>query len=209
MQDMATHPGNEKDVLDQARAGNHAAFEALIRPYHRYLYRRALRMTRNEEDAEDVVQDALLKAYRKLDQFQGSSRFHTWVMRIVINEALMKLRRRRSNPETESLEAPHVGQEQFEGYCSCAPNEQPDKQLYRAELQDILRRAFAVLSPSMGAAFVLRHLEGYSQREVATMLGLSLPATKSRLLRARRGLSNQLSETLGHARPGSRIGTEG
>lgn len=193
---MAIHLTNEKFVLDQARAGDGAAFEALIGPYHNNLYRRALQMTRNEEDAEDVVQDAEFKAYRRLDQFEGSSRFYTWVMRIVINEALMKLRKRRFNRETESLEPLLTGEKRGEICWSRAAGDQPDIYYSGVELRSILNRAMVGLSPSLSSTFLLCYLEGYSPREVSAMLGLSVPAIKSRLLRARRRLHKRLKSVL-------------
>ncbi|HEV2231998.1 MAG TPA: sigma-70 family RNA polymerase sigma factor [Terriglobia bacterium] len=187
---------DEKFVLAQARTGSGAAFEALIGPYHHSLYRRALKMTRNEEDAEDVVQEAELKAYCRLDQFQGSSRFYTWVMRIVINEALMKLRKRRFNHETESLDAVTVGDKYLEICRTHHPSDQPDRHYTGVELQSILNRALSGLSPSLSSTFLLCYLEGYSPREVASMLNLSVAAIKSRLLRARRRLSKRLKTLL-------------
>jgi RNA polymerase sigma-70 factor, ECF subfamily len=193
---MAPHLANEKIVLDQARAGDSTAFEALIGPYHHRLYRRALKITRNEEDAEDVVQDAELKAYCRLDRFQGSSRFYTWVTRIVINEALMKLRKRRSNRETESLEPVLIGKNQVEICRTSSPDEQPETYYVGVELRGILSGALAVLSPSLSAPFLLCFLEGYSLREIAALLGLSVPAIKSRLHRARNILSKRLRAML-------------
>jgi RNA polymerase sigma-70 factor (ECF subfamily) len=187
---------DEKFVLAQARTGSGAAFEALIGPYHHSLYRRALKMTRNEEDAEDVVQEAELKAYCRLDQFQGNSRFYTWVMRIVINESLMKLRKRRFNHETESLDAVTVSDKYLEICRTHHPDDQPDRHYTGVELQSILNRALASLSPSLSSTFLLCYLEGYSPREVASMLNLSVAAIKSRLLRARRRLSKRLKTML-------------
>jgi len=193
MEHMATQMADEKFVLDQARAGNGAAFEALIGPYHHNLYRRALQMTRNEEDAEDVVQDAEFKAYCRLDQFEGSSRFYTWVMRIVINEALMKLRKRRFNRETEPLGPLLTGEKKLEYYWTRVSGDRPDLYYSGVELKSILNRAMLGLSPSLSSTFLLCYLEGYSPREVADMLDLSVPAIKSRLLRVRRKLCKRLS----------------
>src|SRR5579863_8986412 len=159
---------DEKFVLAQARAGSGAAFEALIGPYHHSLYRRALRMTRNEEDAEDVVQDAEFKAYCRLGQFQGDSRFYTWMMRIVINESLMKLRQRRFNRETESLDPLLIGELRPEINRSPHPIEQPDKYYNPVELQAILDRALASLSPPLSSTFLLCYVEGYTPREIAS-----------------------------------------
>src|SRR3954454_8390247 len=87
----------ELALVEAARAGDVSAFEQLIRKYDRNVFRIANHITQNREDAEDVVQDAFLKAYQKLDQFQGNSKFYTWIVRIAVNEALMKLRKRKSD----------------------------------------------------------------------------------------------------------------
>lgn len=193
---MTSVPANEKVVLDQARTGNGAAFGTLIEPYHHSLYRRALLMTRNREDAEDVVQNAEWNAYRRLNQFQGRSRFDTWMMRIVVNEALMRLRERRFNRETESLEPILMGEKQLEICRNRNPGGGPDRYYAGVELRSILNRAFAGLSPSLSSTFLLCKWEGYSPREVASILDLTVPAIKSRLLRARRRLSKRLKVLL-------------
>src|ERR1700681_2666963 len=94
---MATHLSGETELVAAARSGDAEAFGLLIGHYYRNVFHLALRITRNHEDAEDVLQEASLKAYRNLKQFQGNSRFYTWLVRITMNEALMKLRKRRSD----------------------------------------------------------------------------------------------------------------
>lgn len=132
---------NEDFVLAQARAGSGQAFEELIGPYHHSLYRRALKMTNNEEDAEDVVQDAEWKAFCRLRQFNGTSRFYTWMMRIVINESLMKLRKRRFNMETEALDSVLWGGKHLEVYWGRHPGDRPDRSYASIEFNNILSRA--------------------------------------------------------------------
>jgi len=189
---MGVALANEEFVLAQARAGSGTAFEALIGPYHHSLYRRALKMTNNEEDAEDVVQDAEWKAFCRLHQFHGSSRFYTWMMRIVINESLMKLRKRRFNMETESLDTVLWSGKYLETHWNRRPGERPDHSYTAIEFQNILNRALSTLSPSLSSTFTLCYVEGYTPREVASMLDLSVAAIKSRLLRARRRVSKRL-----------------
>src|SRR3970040_310356 len=96
---MPTHLENEVTLVAEARAGSNDAFTTLLRQYDRNIYRLALNITGNQEDAEDVMQEAFLKAYTHLDRFQGNSRFYTWLVRIAVNESLMKLRKRRGNTE--------------------------------------------------------------------------------------------------------------
>lgn len=189
---MGVALGNEEFVLAQARAGSGQAFEELIGPYHHSLYRRALKMTNNEEDAEDVVQDAEWKAFCRLGQFQGSSRFYTWMMRIVINESLMKLRKRRFNLETESLDSVLWGGKHLEFHWDRHPGDRPDRSYTSIEFNNILNRALSGLSPSLSSTFTMCYVEGYTPREVASMLDLSVAAIKSRLLRARRRVCRRL-----------------
>ncbi|HEV2495411.1 MAG TPA: sigma-70 family RNA polymerase sigma factor [Terriglobia bacterium] len=116
--------------------------------------------------------------------------------RIVINEALMKLRKRSSNRETESLEPLLTWKKQLEICRTSSPDEQPEKYYDSVELRSILSGALAVLSPSLSAPFLLCFLEGYSLREIAALLGLTVPAIKSRLRRARHILSKRLRRVL-------------
>ena len=95
---MPTHSDNEDVLVEEARAGNANSFTTLINQYDRHIYRLALNITGNQEDAEDVLQETFLKAYTNLGQFQGNSRFYTWLVRIAVNEALMKLRKRGGPP---------------------------------------------------------------------------------------------------------------
>lgn len=193
---MGVTLANEEFVLAQARAGSGKAFETLISPYHHSLYRRALKMTNNEEDAEDVVQDAEWKAFCRLSQFQGNARFYTWMMRIVINESLMKLRKRRFNMETESLDSVLWSGKHLEFDWGRGPAERPDCSYTSIEFKNILNRALSGLSPSLSSTFMLCYMEGYTPKEVASMLDLSVAAIKSRLLRARRRVGCRLRAIL-------------
>ena len=138
------------------------------------------------------MQDAFLKAYQKLDQFQGNSKFYTWLVRIAVNEALMKLRKRKAS-KTVSIDEDVETDEGF------VPREVTDwspnpEQLYKqAELGDILEKTIHGLPAGFRTVFVLRDVEGLSTEETAEALGLSIPAVKSRLLRARLQLRERLS----------------
>src|SRR5436305_5123791 len=183
---------DEMVLVNAAKAGDVGAFEELIRRYDRNVFRIAQHITQNREDAEDVVQDAFFKAYSNLAQFQGQSKFYTWLVRIAVNEALMKLRRRK--PErTVSLD------EEIKTEDDSVPREVADwspnpEQMYnQAELRDILTRTIQGLPPGFRTVFVLRDVEGLSTEETAQALELSIPAVKSRLLRARLQLRERLS----------------
>ncbi len=183
---------DELALVQAAKAGDVSAFEELVRRYDRNVFRIAQHITQNREDAEDVVQDAFLKAYGNLAQFQGQSKFYTWLVRIAVNEALMRLRRRRpermvSLDEDVKTEEDTMPRE----VADWSPN--PEQQYGQAELRDILGKTIQGLPPSFRTVFVLRDVEGLSTEETAEALGLSVPAVKSRLLRARLQLRERLN----------------
>ncbi len=182
----------EMALVQAAKAGDISAFEELVKRYDRNVFRIAQHITQDREDAEDVVQDAFLKAYENLDQFQGQSKFYTWLVRIAVNEALMKLRRRR--PErTVSLDQEVVTEEDSipREVADWSPN--PEQLYTQAELRDILTKTIQGLPASFRTVFVLRDVEGLSTEETAEALDLSIPAVKSRLLRARLQLRERLN----------------
>ena len=179
-------------LVDSARGGDVHAFETLVNKYDRQIFRIAQHITQNREDAQDVVQDAFLKAYEKLDQFQGNSKFYTWLVRIAVNESLMRLRKRRTGKmvsidddiETEEGSVPR-------DLADWSPN--PEQNYGQAELAEILRKTIQGLPHGFRIVFVLRDVDGLSTEETAETLGLSVPAVKSRLLRARLQLRERLS----------------
>jgi len=154
----------------------------------------ALNITSNKEDAEDVLQESFLKAYTNLGRFQGNSRFYTWLVRIAVNESLMKLRKRRSDRQVsldEKLETEDDG---------LLPREivdwgdNPEQRYAKTEWQEILAEATQTLEPAFRTVFTLRDVEQLSTEETAEALGLSVPAVKSRLLRARLKLRQRLNK---------------
>src|SRR6201993_2106018 len=182
---------DELALVRAAKSGDVGAFEELVKRYDRNVFRIAQHITQNREDAEDVVQDAFLKAYSNLEQFQGQSKFYTWLVRIAVNEALMKLRRRR--PErTVSLDEDIKTDEDSlpREVADWSPN--PEQQYTQSELREILSKTIQGLPPSFRTVFVLRDVEGLSTEETAAALELSVPAVKSRLLRARLQLRERL-----------------
>jgi len=191
---MPTHLDNEDVLVAEARAGNADSFATLINQYDRHIYRLALNITGNPEDAEDVLQDSFLKAYSNLGQFQGDSRFYTWLVRIAVNEALMKLRKRRG-ASWVSLDEAGEGDDR-----SLMPREvedwteNPERSYAKTELRNILNQAIEKLEPQFRTVFVLRDVEDFTTDETARMLGLSVPAVKSRLLRARLKLRELLNK---------------
>src|SRR5205809_662652 len=183
---------DELALVASAKAGDVGAFEELVKRYDRNVFRIAQHITQNREDAEDVVQDAFLKAYSNLGQFQGQSKVYTWLVRIAVNEALMKLRRRRpermvSLDEEVKTEDDSLPRE----VADWSPN--PEQQYNQAELREILSKTIQGLPAGFRTVFVLRDVEGLSTEETADALDLSIPAVKSRLLRARLQLRERLS----------------
>ena len=190
---MSEPVSDELALVASAKAGDVTAFEELVRRYDRNVFRIAQHITQNREDAEDVVQDAFIKAYTNLKQFQGQSKFYTWLVRIAVNEALMKLRRRRpertvSLDEEIKTEDDSVPRE----VADWSPN--PEQQYKQAELREILDKTINGLPASFRTVFVLRDVEGLSTEETAEALELSIPAVKSRLLRARLQLRERLNK---------------
>jgi RNA polymerase sigma-70 factor (ECF subfamily) len=183
---------DELALVQSAKKGDVSAFEELVRRYDRNVFRIAQHITHNREDAEDVVQDAFLKAYSNLDQFQGQSKFYTWLVRIAVNEALMKLRRIKPGRTVSLDEDVKTDEDSLpREVADWSPN--PEQQYNQAELRDILTRTIQGLPTSFRTVFVLRDVEGLSTEETAEALDLSIPAVKSRLLRARLQLRERLN----------------
>lgn len=184
--------GEELALVTAAKGGDVGAYEQLVRKYDRNVFRIANHITQNREDAEDVVQDAFLKAFQHLDRFQGNSKFYTWLVRIAVNEALMRLRKRR-NAKTVSIDEDVETEEGSmpREVADWSPN--PEQQYGTSELNEILTKTINGLSPGFKTVFVLRDIEGLSTEETAEALGLSVPAVKSRLLRARLQLRDRLN----------------
>ncbi len=193
IQTKVNEPASEElSLVQAAKKGDVGAFGELVKRYDRNVFRIALHITQNREDAEDVVQDAFLKSYENLEQFQGQSKFYTWLVRIAVNEALMKLRRRR--PERMVSLDQEVQTEEDSMPREVADWSPNPEQLYnQAELRDILGKTIQGLPPSFRTVFVLRDVEGLSTEETAQALELSVPAVKSRLLRARLQLRERLN----------------
>jgi len=188
---QATPIDNEAIYVAAAKAGDVAAFEDLVNRYERKIFRLAQHITQNTEDAQDVSQEAFLKAFEHLPDFQGNSRFYTWLVRIAVNQALMKLRKRRT--KEVSLD------EDIETEDNFMPREiedwgpSPEQHFAQGELAGILSRVIGELDPAFRLVFQLRDIDELSTEETAEALGLSVPAVKSRLLRARLKLREKLN----------------
>lgn len=183
---------DETSLVAKAKAGDPAAFAELVTHYDRRVFRMAKQITQNDEDAEDVLQETFLKAYSHLDDFQGNSKFYTWLVRIAVNEALMKLRKRRSD-KTVPLDDPIDTGEDVVAREIAVWDENPEDTYSREELGKILDDAVQGLKPAYRTVFILRDIEEMSIEETADALNLSISAVKSRLLRARLQLRERLT----------------
>ena len=183
---------DESGLVAKAREGDGAAFNELVGRYSRKIYRLAKHITQNDEDAEDVLQETFLKAYEHLGDFQGQSKFYTWIVRIAVNESLMKLRKRKSD-RTVPLDEPVDTGEDTVVREIAVWEENPEQRFSREELGQILDEAVESLRPTFRTVFVLRDIEELSTEETAEALGISVPAVKSRLLRARLQLREKLT----------------
>jgi RNA polymerase sigma-70 factor (ECF subfamily) len=162
----------EISVVRLARAGDAEAFRELVESYSPKLFRLAYRITGDEATAEDVVQEAFLRAYRSLGRFDERAQFGTWLHRIAVNAALEMVRKRQRQP-SQSSEDPHP-----------SPDPGPDRIALGLEVERAVRSALADLSPMERTAFVLRHFEGRSIAEICEQLGLGVSAGKQAIFRA-------------------------
>jgi RNA polymerase sigma-70 factor (ECF subfamily) len=183
---------DEAALVAQAQRGGVDAFTELVNRYESNIFRLARHITQNPEDAEDVLQETFLKAYEHLEDFQGNSKFYTWLVRIAVNQSLMKLRKRKSDASV-SLDDPFdTGEETLTREIAVwDPN--PELTYSREEIRAILEKAVESLPPTFRAVFALRDIEELSTEETAAVLNLSIPAVKSRLLRARLRLREKLT----------------
>ena len=186
---MATakmEPEIEAALIERVRGGEHEAFYDLVRPHERGIYLAALSVLNNDADAEEVVQEAILKAFKALPRFRGDARFSTWIIQITINEARMKLRKDRRHLY-DSLDEPRRGEDEGDYVPRDFADwrEIPSEALETARLRQALRRALDSLSPKYRQVLVLRDVEHLNIAETAKLLGITEAAVKTRLLRAR------------------------
>jgi RNA polymerase sigma-70 factor (ECF subfamily) len=189
---MSSSKPSENFSLEALRNGDRNEFSRLVEAYYGMIYRLAIKMVGNPQDAEDILQETFIKAFRHLNDFDGRSSLSTWLYRVATNEALMFLRRKR--PEQVSIDEPVDTAEgemepvQIVDWCCL-----PEQELLSSEARLHLDRAIDVLSPSLRVVFVLRDIQGLSTLETSEVLNLSETAVKTRLSRARLRLREELS----------------
>lgn len=185
------------DLVERSRNGETTAFDQLVQLYKDRIYNYVARMVHDPIEAEDIAQEAFVKAYRNLPSFRGASTFQTWLYRIASNLTIDSVRRRRRRENTCSLDAPldtdegQMPREQEDHHC---PG--PVRNLETAELQRQVHRAIQQLSPKLRSVVVLYELQGLSYEEIATILGCPLGTVKSRLFNARMELKTRLQDIL-------------
>ncbi|MGI9101609.1 MAG: sigma-70 family RNA polymerase sigma factor [Terriglobales bacterium] len=188
---IAGQDASEAALVQAARGGDVDAFGALVKRYDRQVFRIVRHMTKHPEDTEDIVQDAFVKAFSHLKQFEGRCRFSTWLVRIAVNDALMRIRRQQRVPMLP-LALPGRGERDEVEVDVCDPCADPEKRYCDDELKRVLTAAINALRPTLRAVFVLRDMEGLSVRETAGVLGITGGAVKARLFRARGRLRRTL-----------------
>jgi RNA polymerase sigma-70 factor (ECF subfamily) len=191
--DNADH--SDEHVIEQVLGGQTALFELLMRRYNERVYRAARSIVRDDQEAEDVMQQAYVNAFTHLRQFNRSARFSTWLTRIAINEALARVRRR-GRYEAFDDEVANV-----DPATSVNSSENPERQAFAGELRGLLEWAIDALPGGMREVFVLRDVEGMSTVEVAECLGVSEDVVKTRLSRGRAALRQLLMERTGATAP--------
>jgi len=182
----------ERDLISNVQRGHHELFYELVRPYERRVYAAALAILRNEHDAEDAAQEAMLKAFANIRQFRAEARFSTWLIQITVNEALMRRRRERTVP-MEGLDDRRDEESEYAPREFADWREIPSEALERKEVRQRLAEALATLDRKYREVFMLRDMEHLNIQETAEALGITVASVKTRLLRARLMLRDLLA----------------
>lgn len=198
-----TQPADREEavLIQRLRAGDHDAFDQIYRRHVSMVYRQAVRLMGNDAEAEEVAQEVFLAIYQKAKTFRGESAFSTWIYRLTVNMALTRLRRRGRREEVSFDD--HLPRFQEDGHHQVRPvadwSHEVDAPLAQKEVRRILQQAIDQLSPLDKAVVVQSDLDGVANREIGENLGLSVPAVKARLHRARLFLRGRVAVHLGHS----------
>jgi len=210
-----SRPGRETDdrlvaktedevLVARARAKDVGAFEELVERYQDKLYRLAMRFVRNETDAQEILQEAFLSAWKNLPSFEGRAQFGSWMYRVTVNAALMLLRSRNRHPEVDVDEIEPIALSEAVDQASQVTgnlgdwSQRPDNQLQSEELRNHIQKSVDALPAGLRTVFLLRDVEELSTEDTAEMLGLSVPAVKTRLHRARLTLREAIGRYFAH-----------
>jgi RNA polymerase sigma-70 factor (ECF subfamily) len=189
-------PADEVELLKQARRHDPAAVRLIIQQQNRRLYRIARSIVRNDDEAEDVLQEAYVRAFTRLSTFRGEARFSTWLTRIVINEALSRLRHRRLSLDLGTITA-HKTRAQIIPFPHSSAPLDPEALMAQHEIRALLEQAIDRLPDGFRLVLVARLVEGLSTEDTAELLGIRLETVKTRLHRARQLLRRDLEEQIG------------
>jgi RNA polymerase sigma-70 factor (ECF subfamily) len=195
-QERAQNRAVEMDLIREAQSGSRAAFDALVRQYEHQVLRLALHLTGSEHDAEDIYQEAFLKAYRYLGNFRFECSFYTWIYRIVTNLCLDQLRRRKTRREDHAVVLDRSGDE-IDLLASVSDNRSfsnPARELDRKVLGERIQNALGKLTPRERMVFELKHYQGLRLRTIGEMLSTTEETAKNTLFRATKKLRAQLAE---------------
>ena len=195
-QDRMQGRAEEADLIREAQAGSRAAFDALVRQYEHQVLRLALHLTGSEHDAEDIYQEAFLKAYRYLGNFRFECSFYTWIYRIVTNLCLDQLRRRKTRREDNAVIVDRSGEE-IDILATVSDNRSfsnPARELDRKVLGERIQAALEKLTPRERMVFELKHYQGLRLRTIGEMLNTTEETAKNTLFRATKKLRTQLAE---------------
>jgi len=181
----------DNSLVEQFRLGNSESFEILLRKYEAKVYNLAIRLTRNTEDAEEVLQDVFVTVYRKIESFEGKAKFSSWLYRVTVNAAFMKLRKRKQDHSIllDDLIS-QINNKSLHDVKSSSSKS--DYMTVSKEMRDMIEGAISKLPGDYRAVFILRDIDGLSNKEVGEILNLTIPAVKSRLHRSRLMLRKRL-----------------
>jgi RNA polymerase sigma-70 factor, ECF subfamily len=182
----------ERELIASVQRGQQELFYELVRPYERRVYAAALAILRNEQDAEDAAQEAMLKGFKNIQQFRAEARFSTWLIQITVNEALMRRRRERTVP-MEGIDDRRDEESEYAPRDFADWREIPSEALERKEVRQRLAQALSTLDRKYREVFVLRDMEQLNIQETAEALGITVASVKTRLLRARLMLRDLLA----------------
>lgn len=188
----------DTDLVARAASGDDAAFERIMRRHNRLLFRTARSILKSDAEAEDALQEAYLRAWRSLGSFRAEARLSTWLVRIVINESLGRLRRR--SAQVLALDATiDLGDVSMEDVMAGNPDEQPERTAMRTELRALMEACIDALPEAFRTVFMLRAVEELSVEEVSAALGLPEATVRTRFFRARGLLREGLARDIDHA----------
>ena len=202
MQETAARNASEQELVARAAGGDEAAFEGIMRRYNRLLFRTARSIVKSDAEAEDALQEAYLRAWRALDTFRSDARLSTWLVRIVANEALGRLRRKAA--DVIPLEAAMTSTEpEIQQALTDEPDDRPEPRAMRAQLCQLLEARIDLLPDAFRTVFMLRAVEEMSVEEVAEALTIPEATVRTRFFRARsllrEGLASQIDMTMADA----------